>query len=103
LVAVILLGLFFDFDKNPTAKYILGGFAIIGFVIILFQSFGGIWGFGFGYGFPFFGNLGWWLQQNLGWILTVLLVVGGIIAVIMSGKKKKKKKKKFVLDDSEDE
>ena len=97
LVAIILLSLFLDFDKKGT-KFIIGFIAFVGFILILFQSFGDAFGFGFYYGFPFNGAFGWWLQQNLPWIFVVIFVFAGIAWSISKGKKDGPKKKLNLAD-----
>jgi len=94
LIAIILLSLFLDFKKKGT-KFAVGTISFIGFVIILFQSFGGMWGFGFGYGFPFFGNFGWYLEQNLGWVVLIITAVI-IFAIAKKPKEGKKSKEKYL-------
>ncbi len=70
LVAILLLGSFFDFG-NKNVKVIFGILIGVAFLMILgnsfsFMNFYGSWGFGY---------FGYWLEDNLGTILIVGLMV----------------------------
>ena len=90
LVAIILLSLFLDFNKKGT-KFAIGTIAFVGFVVIVIQSFGDVWGFGYGI---FGGNLGWYLEQNVGWI--VLIFVVALIIAMVKKKNPEKSKGKYL-------
>ena len=88
LVVLVLVGMFWNFDKSRTARFWMGAIMVIGVVVIVFQSFGSSFLFGaIGSGWA----ISFWLQQNLGGVLTFVFLVGGILAVVMSGKKSKEK------------
>ncbi len=91
LVAIILLGLFVDFD-SPTSKKIFGVLAGIGFVVIVYQSFSD--SFGWGVWDPFNSPFWWSIQSSASAIVTFVLVLAAIIAVPVLGNKNKAPKVK---------
>ena len=95
LVLIILLGLFFNFKKKGT-KLFVGILTFVGFIIILLQSFSDA--------FPwsadiFNGPVWWWAQNNLGTILTFVLLLGVLIGIPLAGREKTNKNPKFTLTD----
>jgi hypothetical protein len=80
LVGMILLGSFFKFsDKegdSTTVAKIFGGAVVIGIIIIIYQSFSGQFGFGWGLGSGW--GLTFWFQQ---YGSTFLFVAAFVIAV----------------------
>lgn len=83
LAAIVLLGLFAH-EKSKAWQWIfgVGGFAL--FIWVLSRAVTD-------YGITFFGaDFGWWIQNNIYWILPILFVVGAVIAVVFAGGKKDK-------------
>ncbi len=82
LVAMILLSLFLDFD-DKIVKSIFGGLVGIGIIIILYQSFSGQFGFGWGLGSGW--GITYWFQEHaLGFILGLVGVALVVLAVVKS-------------------
>jgi hypothetical protein len=79
IVAVILMGLFFDFEEDGIVKKVMGAIVGLGFIVIVVQSFD--W-FGGGYFFGWGGNLWYTLQSHLYWFLPLALGVIVVTAVI---------------------
>ncbi|MEA3414459.1 MAG: hypothetical protein U9Q99_02960 [Nanoarchaeota archaeon] len=83
LVAVIVLGLFFDFSKSGT-RQVFGWILGIALAVIIYQSLFSSMAFGwFNFGG---GGWGYFWQRNLNWILIVGFVVIIIAAIVSSGK-----------------
>jgi hypothetical protein len=84
LAAIVLLGLFAQ-EKQKAWPWIFGfgGFAL--FVWVLSRAITD-------YGITFFGqDFGWWITNNIYWILPILFVVGAIIAVVFASGKSNEK------------
>ena len=85
IVSMILVGLFFDFERHPNTRKVFGVLVTLALIVIVVQalsdSFG--WaGLGSGWGISYFFRMYGWT------ILGVILFVGAIIAIIASGGKK---------------
>ena len=91
VVSMILVGLFFDFEKHKNTKKVFGVIVTLALIVIVVQaltdSFG--WsGLGSGWG------ISYWLQMY-GWnILGGVMFVAVVVAIIAFGGKSDKKKKK---------
>lgn len=91
VVSMILVGLFFDFEKHKNTKKVFGVIVTLALIVIVVQaltdSFG--WsGLGSGWGITY------WLQMY-GWnILGGIMFVAVVVAIIAFGGKSDKKKKK---------
>jgi len=96
IVTMILLGMFWDFDK-PWVKWAFGIIIFIAVAVIVIQSFGDAF-------FPYFGGLGsswgfgYFLERNISTIIIIALIVGGLALVIKSGKKSETPKPKKQID-----
>lgn len=88
-VTMVLMGMFFDFNKK-WVKFVFGLMVFTGIVVMVFQSFGDAFMFS-GVGSTW--AISYWLEDNMGILITLALLVGGVMAVISSGKKKSEKKK----------
>lgn len=101
LVAILMVGLFFDFEKKGT-KTFFGIILLVGVLVIVLQSFGASsWFIGAGAGSWRFG---YFFQRNATQIFTVVLVVATFFLVFKkTGKKdkdgKKEKGKFFAFPD----
>lgn len=70
VVAIILMSLFFDFEDGY-AKYVIGLFVAIGFVVIVTQSLEIFnWSYSFG------GSWWWWVEDHSGAVLGGMIFVG---------------------------
>ena len=95
LVAIILIGLFFDFRKKGT-KVFFGILALIGFIVIVLQSFSEAFPWG---GNLFSGSFWWWLEDHLAIVLTIALVIIGVAAVVWPRKGPDAQRKGFKITD----
>jgi hypothetical protein len=92
LVAIILLGMFFNFKESVFVKWTMGILMTVGVIIIVSQSLDV---FNWGSRGLFMGNFWYVVQQNLGTIIMVILIVGGLLAVIFGGSEKGNRKAAF--------
>ena len=88
LVGMILMGLFFKFEdekgKSTLTAKIFGGIVVLGIIIIVYQSFSGQFGFGWGLGSAW--GLTFWFQQFGSAILGAIVIVGLLIWAIVASK-----------------
>jgi cation transport ATPase len=83
LVVMILVGMFWNFEKSKNARFIMGALMVIGVIVIVFQSFGSsFWFGGIGSGWA----ITYWLQNNLGIVLIFVLTAVAIAAPLIKKK-----------------
>lgn len=88
-VLMVLMGLFWDFKKKGV-KFAFGLLIFVGFAVIVFQSFGDSFMLS-GYGSSW--AISYWLEENMGPLITGVLLIAGIVAVIFGTASKEEKKK----------
>jgi len=88
-VLMIFMGLFWDFKKKGV-KFAFGALIFIGFVLVVYQSFGDAFFF-YGYGSSW--GISYWLEDNMGALITGILALGSIIAIIFGTTNKNERKK----------
>lgn len=82
VVAMVLLGLFFDFEDDLVKK-IFGGLIAVGVVVIIVQSFSGPFGWSWGFGSAW--GITYWFERYGLTLLSVLLVVGLFVWMVVKG------------------
>ena len=82
-VVLILVGSFWNFEKSKNLRFIMGALIAIGVIVIVYQSFGETFMFGsIGAGW----QISYWLERNLGAVITGVLFFGGVAMVIKRNK-----------------